>query len=283
MISTQVQTRPAEPGDQEQIANLMFFEAHVHRHLDWRSPLDWLGSPHYWALEENGRISAALACPQDPAGVAWLRLFAHHSHLSEPEAWLPLWEAARAEIDQAGGALVAAIVTKPWFQRLLQNSGFTYADSLVLLEWAARPVKPPPAPRGLSIRPMLANDLPAVAETDAAAFDLLWRTSILMLQKAFAQSFSATVAEEAGCIVGYQISTGNRHGGHLARLAVRKEAQCRGIGSALLSDLILRMSSNDVPHLTVNTQAGNAASLSLYQTMGFVRTGEQYPVFVYQA
>jgi len=35
--------RPAVPGDQQQIANLIHFEGHTHRNLDWRAPLDWLG------------------------------------------------------------------------------------------------------------------------------------------------------------------------------------------------------------------------------------------------
>jgi ribosomal protein S18 acetylase RimI-like enzyme len=70
--------------------------------------------------------------------------------------------------------------------------------------------------------------------------------------------------------------------GHLARLAVRNEAQGRGVGSALVRDLIQRLISKNRQRITVNTQADNAASLALYQKLGFVRTGEQYPVFISQ-
>ena len=63
MISVHLQARLASLEDQRQIANLMYFESHVHRHLDWRTPLDWLGSPYYWVVEENGRLVAVLACP----------------------------------------------------------------------------------------------------------------------------------------------------------------------------------------------------------------------------
>ena len=69
MIEVSLRVRPAVPQDQHQIANLMFFETHVHRHLDWRAPLEWLGSPFYWVVEDNGRVLAVLACPQDPDGV----------------------------------------------------------------------------------------------------------------------------------------------------------------------------------------------------------------------
>jgi ribosomal-protein-alanine N-acetyltransferase len=211
-----------------------------------------------------------------------MRLFAFHSQLSGPEAWLPLWEAIRGEITDRGGALAAAIVIKPWFETLLRNSGFERHQSIVLLEWTARLMEPYPLPHGVSIRPMLPADLDAVVETDASAFDPLWCNSLHTLQKAYSLAVAATVAEEAGVVLGYQISTGNMLGAHLARLGVRREAQGRGIGAALVSDLILRLSPRNPARITVNTQAENGASLALYQKLGFVRTGEQYPVYVYQ-
>ena len=85
MINVNFRVRPAVIRDQQQIANLMFFETHVHRHLDWRTPLEWLGSPFYWVVENGSQIIAALACPQDPPGIAWVRLFAHAGHFSLKE------------------------------------------------------------------------------------------------------------------------------------------------------------------------------------------------------
>ncbi len=82
-----LQVRPAAPADQQKIADLIFLESHVHRHLDWRAPLEWLGRAPYWVLEENGRLGAALACPPDPEAIAWIRLFAFVSRLSGPAAW----------------------------------------------------------------------------------------------------------------------------------------------------------------------------------------------------
>ena len=63
MIDVSLQARRAVAEDHQEIASLMLHEANVHRHLDWRSPIDWLGSPEYWVLEQAGRVSAALACP----------------------------------------------------------------------------------------------------------------------------------------------------------------------------------------------------------------------------
>ncbi len=282
MISVSLQIRPAEPADHQQIANLMYFEVHVHRHMDWRTPLDWLGSRHYWVLQDHGHIIAALACPQDPLGIAWVRLFTYAPPLSGPEAWSSLWEATRGEITRTGGALVAAIAVKPWLQDLLEDSGFTNYQNIVLLDWVPHLFKQPTLSPDINIRPMLTSDLPAVVETDADAFEPLWRNSIYALRKAYSLAVSATIVENAGKVIGYQISTGNMLGAHLARLAVRKEAQGRGVGSALVGDLILRLNTRNLARLTVNTQSNNAASLSLYQKLGFSQTGEQYPVFIHQ-
>ncbi len=281
MVAVSLQVRPAVFADQRQIANLIYFESRVHRHLDWRAPLDWLGFSHYWVLESDEKIQAALACPQDPPGIAWIRLFACAAHLPGLDAWLPLWETARAEIRSSGGAQVAAIALHHWFQEILIASGFELHQSIVLLEWnqPAFPVRP--LPRGIHLRPMSRSDLPSVTEVDHSAFAPLWRNSLDSLEKALSQAIHATVAETNEGIIGYQISTANPLGAHLARLAVRPEAQLHGIGAALVGDLMTQMEARRKPHLTVNTQSDNSASLVLYKKLGFVPTGEEYPVFLY--
>jgi len=41
------------------------------------------------------------------------------------------------------------------------------------------------------------------------------------------------------------------------------------------------LTHNGIPRLTVNTQSDNVTSLNLYQKMGFIRMGEQYPVYTF--
>ena len=48
--------RPALTSDRHHISSLIYFEPYIHRHLDWRMPLDWLGSYYYWVAERNGRV-----------------------------------------------------------------------------------------------------------------------------------------------------------------------------------------------------------------------------------
>ena len=77
-----LEVRPADQFDREQVSSLILLESHVHKHLDWKTPLDWLGRTPFMVLQEGGRLSAALACPPDPPSIAWLRLFVFASHLN---------------------------------------------------------------------------------------------------------------------------------------------------------------------------------------------------------
>jgi ribosomal protein S18 acetylase RimI-like enzyme len=281
MIEVSLQVRPAVPQDQHQIANLMFFESHVHRHLDWRAPLEWLGSPFYWVAEENGRVLAALACPQDPERVAWVRLFAHARQLPLDDAWTTLWNAAQKDIEQQGGATVALIAMHQWLSDLLIKHGFSNTQNIIMLKWEGTDFPERPLIEGVTVRTMQFSDLPAVAELDASAFMPLWQNPLDALEKALPQATSATVVEDGQGLVGYQISTANPFGVHLARLAVRPDAQRRGLGSLIVTDLIRRLKDKHINRLTVNTQSDNHASLALYEKMGFVITGEKFPVYCF--
>lgn len=279
MIGLSLQVRPAGLQDRQAISNLIFFQNHAHRHLDWRHPLDWLGSPYFWLIEENGRALAALACPPDPPGIAWVRLFVFSGQISAVEAWSTLWEKARGEIVCNGGAQVAVIAMQGWMSELLARTDFDHLQDIIMLEWRGRPILQPSLPAGVTLRPMTESDLSAAEQVDADAFDPLWHISLDNLHRAFSQSVVATVVEAQGRVLGYQLSTGKPTGAHLARLSVRKEAQGFGLGAALVADLIGRMRQHGANFISVNTQNNNHASLALYQKMGFIRTGEEYPVF----
>jgi ribosomal-protein-alanine N-acetyltransferase len=273
--------RTVDLSDHQQLSNLIFFETHLHRHLDWRSPLEWLGAPYYWALEEGRQITAAMACPTEVEGIAWVRLFVYSGRWSSEDAWALLWDTARESIRQNGGATVAAIAMQPWFQRVLEENNFINKQHIVMLEWKSRPWSSSKV-NGVHIRRMMESDIPAVADADHAAFEPLWHNSIDTLQRAYSQALFATVAETAGGITGYQLTTGHGQRAHLARLAVHPSMQGHGIGHALVSDLFANLMRAGTTRLSVNTQSDNKASLSLYKNMGFDRTGEEYPVFTFE-
>jgi len=280
IVTNRIQTRRAEPEDFSKLANLIHFEAYVHRHLDYRSPLDWIGQEQFLLLEEGNRLEAALACPPDPPNVAWVHLFAVSSHISPEYAWNTLWEAILPSIRSDRQIQhVAAIPLFSWFESLLKRHGFSRTQEIVLLnrELAKLPDEKP-NPR-IYIRPMTLDDLKAVHMIDEEAFSPVWVNSPNYIQIAFRQALVATVAEDEGEVVGYQISTGAQNGGHLARLAVLPRLQGKGIGYALLFDLIRQFTRRGARLLSVNTQKENRVSLSLYRRAGFEPTSEEYPIY----
>ena len=286
MINTLV--RPAVPQDHQQLSNLIFFESRLHRHLDWRTPLEWLGAPFYWALEEDGQIMAALACPTEREHIAWVRLFVYTGRWSAESAWNMIWGTAHQDIARAGGAKVAAIAIQPWFQDVLAGSGFENQQQIVMLEWrlqsssalnGATSFKSRNIDGEIRIRRMAEADLPEVEKTDTASFDPLWQNPLETIRRAFAQALYVTVAENEQGIIGYQLTTGGGQRAHLARLAVHPAVQGKGAGRALLNDLFRYITYAGISRLSVNTQSDNRASLNLYQRMGFLRTGEEYPVY----
>lgn len=273
--------RTAQEEDRQRLANLIHFEALVHRHLDWRPPLDWIGSRPYLVAEQEREFIATLACPPDPPDVAWIRLFAAASNINVRHAWSTLWSMAKSQLSERPGISAAAIPLQKWFEKLLQTSRFKNITQVIMLLWQGPQLPPSENTRQVSLRPMNLDDLDEVEKLDHAAFDLLWRNSRESLELAYRQAAVATVAEEENFITGYQISTATHLGGHLARLAVHPDNQGMGIGYALLRDTLEQFERRGANQISVNTQSNNIPSLALYKKAGFHLTGEAYPVYQY--
>jgi ribosomal-protein-alanine N-acetyltransferase len=272
--------RSVSEEDRQKLANLIHFEAHIHRHLDWRSPLDWVGNHPYLILEGNGDILAALACPPDPPDVAWIRLFAVSSEISVKEAWKELWPEAQSQLSASGTKIfAAAIPLQNWFKDLLEDNNFTHSNNVIVLSWKGSTLPETSLADDAMIRLMNLDDIMHVETVDMVAFGNVWQNSQSCLEVAFRQAAIATVVEVSGEVAGYQISTMTSMGGHLARLAVKPKFQGLGLGYALVCDMLSQFNRRNVRNVTVNTQEDNMISLSLYQKAGFRRSGEKFPVY----
>jgi ribosomal-protein-alanine N-acetyltransferase len=271
--------RQAQPGDLPVLSSYLNFQPRIHRHLDWKSPLDWLGAQPYLLAYHDSRLEAVLACPPDPPHVAWVRLFACAPDIPIANAWIPLLDEAVSMLSGSTGISLEALALHQWFEGLLIKSGFEIRQRIVVLEWEGQLPPPQALPPDLFIRPMQKEDLPEVAEVDAGAFESIWQNSLGALQLAFAQSSHCTVAVWDGRVIGYQISTSFPFSGHLARLAVRPEYQRMRIAYGLVHDLLARFKQQGIWRTTVNTQDTNLASISLYEKTGFRRTGEEFAVY----
>jgi len=282
MISEhRVTVRPVEEGDRNQLSHIIHFEARVHRHLDWRPPLEWIGfHPFLVALRDN-QIIAALACPPDPPGVAWVRMFVSVGNSTHEEMWDLLWPNAQVQLLEKNTSSIAAIPLQKWFRELIQDKGFKHIHNVIVFTWDDTH-KELPQPESIIIREMQKEEIPIIQEIDEEAFGPIWRNSLDSIMLAFNQAKLATVAEDQSGLIGYQISTPTPYGAHLARLAVRPHAQGKGIGYALTRHLQDRLKGPKPLQLSVNTQDHNHVSIALYKKAGFHQVDEAYPVYQYK-
>jgi ribosomal-protein-alanine N-acetyltransferase len=283
VIQVQTIVRQVNARDLPQLANLIHFETYVHRHLDYRPPLDWIDQCPFLVLERNGEIVASLACPPDPPRIAWIRLFIASASLSLKIAWENLWARVLDElVENHITQWVAAIPIHNWFAHQLKECEFIEAQKIAMLSWEGSKLPERPLPIPARIRPMESSDLLNVQKVDETSFTPIWQNSLSYLEYAFRLSVIATVAEIPGKLVGYQISTTTTLGGHLARLAVDPIVQGRGIGYALVYDLLTRFERRGIRMLTVNTQKDNLPSLAIYKKASFILTGEEYPIYKFK-
>lgn len=289
-----LQIRHANPGDRAALNQLIHTAPHIHNHLDWKPPEAWLGTRPFHLAWAGEALAGAMAAPPDPPDVAWTRLAAVAPAFEAEVVLNPLWSLTRETLAEMDVQQIACMLLDDWLAPLLEAWQFKKINEVVVFSrptestgWKLFPRLPASPLRrrlklALRIRAIADDDLPAVTAIDNAAFDPPWQYSQGVIQQAITHADWATVAEVEGLgIVGYQISSGGRHNGHLARLAVSPETQSQGIGRALVTDLLRHFESRGVATITVNTQRDNLSSIALYKSMGFKPSGEYYPVWQY--
>jgi ribosomal protein S18 acetylase RimI-like enzyme len=271
--------RIANEEDKEALEKLIFEGDFVHRHLDWRPPLDWLGQNEFQVFERGGKIIGTLVCPEHLSKVAWIRLFAVLDEITMKEVWESLWLEMKRILQIKGVKLVVCLVLQYWFTQFLESSGFREFNRVTSLILNIKETFSPLMVEGYSLHTMKEEEIYQVFEVDQASFIPIWQNSLDDLRIAYQLASSATVIKHLDSIVGYQISTATQIGMHLARLAVDPLHRGRGVGKWLVGELIRNAFYKHISIITVNTQEDNYQSLKIYQKAGFMFNGEVYPVY----
>lgn len=230
-------------------------------------------------LSWDGRRLVGLLAVSAPVNhTCWIRLAAVHDQTAGQPVLAGLWEDLSSRLRENDIHCVSLLIINDWLLRYIPTLGFRFAEDVVTLRRTGRSV-PLLADSRVIVRSAALEDLERILPVDHAAFGAPWQLSLTELRQAYRIAAHCTVATVDGAILGYQLSTTFRSTGHLARLAVLPSAQGRGVGSALLDDVIRRFWRHDVVTVTVNTQAGNHRSQRLYHHYGFRRNGYDLPVW----
>ena len=237
--------------------------------LDWFPPSERFNEPGCFAIIENHRIKALLAATPESPAAAWLRFFHAERNGQHEQYFKALLSQAKEVLQALAAQSVFSLAPYDWLEQMFSSEGFEPIDKIVTLQRNFSEVNHSSTNRQLIIREMNYRDLAAVEAIDVAAFDPAWQLKNESLTKTYHLSASHSVALLDGEIVGYQMSTSAFDSAHLARLAVDPRWQRRGVGRLLIEDMLETFSAIGIKSFSVNTQASNIQSLSLYHSLGF--------------
>ena len=119
---------------------------------------------------------------------------------------------------------------------------------------------------------MTAEDVPQVAELEAACFSHPWSERSVASELSNPLSLWL-VAVDDDQVVGYIGSQSVLGEADMMNVAVRAEYRNRGIARRLIEELVTALQAEAVHCLTLEVRASNEPAIHLYDSMGFVQVG----------
>lgn len=271
-----------ERSHRRHVLDLAFHAQRYFTHLDWEDVSDWLQTPGIVLklVWKHNRLMGVLGTSVPLNGTVWLRLALVADNAAGKDVMPLLWEATCKELQQQQVTLAAALIINDWLVTYLPQLKFGYELDIITLSRQANhsPERTPPP---VTIRTATTDDLPDLTRVDQTAFSAPWQMTEQEIRQAFRLASSATVALNGSDeIIGYQLSTLYNQSAHLARLAVLPNTQGKGVGAALVDNLIRGFLRRNINLITVNTQSDNVRSQRLYQAYDFQRNGYDLAVWM---
>ena len=126
----------------------------------------------------------------------------------------------------------------------------------------------------MTVREMQLDDLEGVMVIEKENFSVPW-TEMGFFSFLLRDDTMFLVAEEEGKIIGYMGIMMVLDEGEITNVSVSKYARRRGIGRALVGEMIRRMKKRGIVTLHLEVRKSNDAAIALYSSFGFVKDGER--------
>jgi ribosomal-protein-alanine N-acetyltransferase len=121
-------------------------------------------------------------------------------------------------------------------------------------------------------RPMIEADIDAVLAIEQSSFPAPWKREHF-LHEIEAQHSYPFVAEADGVVVGYVCLTSLFEEAQILDIAVALDKRGRGIALMLMESAMRLALDNGAEVLALEVRSTNRAAITLYERLGFVRTG----------
>jgi ribosomal-protein-alanine N-acetyltransferase len=127
---------------------------------------------------------------------------------------------------------------------------------------------------GVSLRAMRWWDLPAVLRLEADLFpDDAWSPGMFWSELADVRMRRYVVAQERGRVIGYSGLAVAADQADVQTIAVARSHWARGVGAALLADLVAEARRRGCVRVLLEVRVDNDRAQRLYERFGFVRLG----------
>lgn len=124
----------------------------------------------------------------------------------------------------------------------------------------------------IEIATMQQEYLEEVAALEAEIFSMPWSKNGFEASLA-SENGVFLVAKEEGCVVGYCGMTVSVDEGEITNVAVAPQARRRGVGDALLRELIRQGAARGVSRFILEVRVSNEGAIRLYERHHFVSVG----------
>ncbi len=123
----------------------------------------------------------------------------------------------------------------------------------------------------IEIRPMTDGDVRAVIAIERASYPFPWSEGIF--RDCLRVGYYCRIVMLEGAIIGYGVMSAGAGEAHILNVCVREGCRSRGIGRALLEQLLVRAAASGASEAYLEVRPSNAAAIRLYQTLGFEPIG----------